>query len=54
MIPTLFRSCWCKDSANRTQNKIKKHFLIFFVEMQPILFKDSLFLYSQKKRAAIL
>ena len=39
-----FDSKWntrCKDSANRRQNQIKKLFFIFFVEMQPILSKDS-------------
>ena len=39
-----FDSKWntrCKDSANRRQNQLKKLFFIFFVEMQPILSKDS-------------
>ena len=42
-----FDSKWntrCKDSANRRQNKIKKRFFIFFVEMQPILSKDTSFI----------
>ena len=30
---------WYKDSANRKQNKI--NLFIFYVEVQPILFKDS-------------